>query len=543
MPRVRENGLRGGLDAVGLALLGRGKDPEGARLIRALCRPRPGGGYLPLTEGNRPALARYCARDVELLSEIDRLLPPAREPDVVAMDAAINEKGFAFDREAAVAIAKRCQVNAERRLATIGADAADMRSFRRLAGLLAPFGIEIRDMKKATLQSLLESESLPFGAREIIEARIGAAKITLAKLESALARAAWDGRIHGSLIYYGGHTGRWAGAGFQPQNLPRQGKLDVAEARARVLAGGAAGDEECGQLVRSCVVPDRAWLTVADLSAIEARVLAWVAGEGDVLAQFRESDREGKRVADIYQRMAALVFGVSDPLLVSPVQRFVGKALVLGCGYQMGETRFAAQAELSGIDLASLGLSARQCVNAFRAARWRLAGTATGKEWEGRPMTNGGLWKDLGRAVKGVVESGIPATCGRTHWRMVGPHLIADLPSGRWLVYRDARIEPRIPAWGGEPRPTICYEHRGARTGTYGGKLAENIVQALSRDILVGAMLRIGADRIRLHIHDEVVVEGRALADVLAELRRAPAWAPDLPLNAEGIECRFYQKP
>ena len=507
------------------------------------------------------ALVRYCAQDVGLLRclwhDLGLGRPHVDDP-VLELDVRINRRGVAVDQQLVAALLRASDLiardaGAQASLATDGAvTEATLRSRPQLLAWLADQGVVLPDVKADTVAEVLRNPgALPGGdagvAATVLRARLAVARVAAGKLRALRDRAVpGDGgleRLHCVLAYYGAHTGRWAGRGVQPQNLPRPPK-GVDEALADDVAAGRVVPTDSavvGGLIRSCLVasPGRAF-AVVDYRQIEARIVLWLAGEDEALATFTEGDP--------YAAFAARLWPGQE---VTPPRRQVGKAAVLGCGFGAGPDALARLAAKGGVDLAAAGVRPVDLVETWRGAHPRVAG----RELEGRTFLDdagrtrqvrrGGLWRKTERAAHAAVTTGEVTEVGRVTWSRDGLDLVATLPSGRALVYHRAHVQ-------GEGREAELHytDARGPRR-TYGGKLVENVVQAVARDLLAAAQLRVEAAGfpVVLHVHDELVAEvGPAdLADVLADQVAAlcavrPPWAHDLPVDVEHHSCRRYGK-
>jgi DNA polymerase len=288
-------------------------------------------------------------------------------------------------------------------------------------------------------------------------------------------------------------------------------------------------------------------LLIADYAGIEARGLAWCAGEARQLALFA-------RGGDNYCDLATTIFGRAITRGMTR-ERAVGKQAVLGCGYGMGALRFAAGCTALGVDLAAAGTTAAAVVEGYRDAYPAVAGVKV--SGGGRVWREGGLWKDVEAAAREALAKGHTSGAGRCTFSRDGGALVIGLPSGRRLCYRNARIEDRVPPYcqaqglPPTPKPAIVYDSaRQAGVVTYGARLVENIVQAICRDLLVAAMLaceRQGLPVV-LHVHDEVVPEvpateaEEALRRLVTLMSTPPAWAEGFPLEVEGFVAERYLK-
>lgn len=545
-------GLPPGLDDIAEELLERNKDHKGRGLTIRLSRPDATGALPPISPQQLAEVIEYCRKDVELLGDSwQTSLRSARyvEVDLRTLDREINERGFSFDVDLAVAIVE-CDAIASADVkgqAGVGEDV--IQSPAKLRAELERHGVVLSDVKKATLQGLL-AEDLPAPARRIVEARIASASITTSKLNAALACVGADGRLRDTLVYHGSHTGRWTGRRFQPQNLPRGGsKVDVQAAidaaldrdhgrlRELAVAAGVTVRDVAGTLIRACVcaAPGQV-LAVADYAAVEPRALAWFVHDEERLQLFRAG-------GDIYKPMAARLFGV-DVERVTKEQRNAGKPPVLGCGYGMGAARFGGYAEGFGIDWAKMPVTPHDVVEMWRDANPLVAGAREG----GRGLRRGGLWQVLEDAsVRACL--GEEVEVHSTSWCRDGADVVCTLPSGRRMVYRGALVEVVPTPWGAL-REAMTYRHhergQSRRVPTYGGLLTENIIQAICRDVLADALLRLERAGFRtvLHVHDEVVAEipdPARFEELVAIMSLPPTWAPGLPLAAEGYVSARYR--
>jgi DNA polymerase len=360
---------------------------------------------------------------------------------------------------------------------------------------------------------------------------------------------------------YAIHTGRWASHGVQLHNLPKpKPNADVEALLAaddtdtfRAKLNGLTFADGLSALIRPAFVPapDHIFI-IADYAAIEARGLARCADEKWILDLYRRGE-------DLYCVMASKIFG--RPITKADKrEREIGKVTVLACGYGIGEIGFAAYCERSLIDLEAAGLTAKEVIEAYRNSVPKIAGQM------GTWGRFGGLWKDIGRAAEAVISGTAPElVVGRCHLARTNGSLVITLPSGRPLFYRHARIEKRQKPWGVVDQivydapgreGTLSRYHPAGHGGhgviesTYGGKLVENVVQAICRDLLAAAMIqceRAGLP-ITLHCHDELVCEvpadrgDDALRQLLAIMSTPPAWADGFPIGVEGYASVRYAK-
>ncbi len=384
----------------------------------------------------------------------------------------------------------------------------------------------------------------------VLRARLAVARVTTGKAQSLLDRVCADGRLRGILAYYAAHTGRWAGRGFQPQNLPRARDLpediyDTPENAPRVAQDRDLQTAEVlGSLLRGCVhaAPVK-YLAVGDYSQVEARVLLWMAGDEANLEPYRRGE-------DPYRRLGARIWSC-EPDAITKAQRSICKVIILACGFGGGDGALTAYAEKMSVDLTEAGISPKDLVDGWRDAHHLVAGARRGV-WttpDGRQcvVRRGGMWKKLQAAAIGVAQRGESGQAARCSLRRVGADMGILLPSGRELIYREARYQEMDDRWGGRSM-SITYRHpRGNVVSTYGGRLAENVVQAAARDLLAEALVTLEREGLRpvLHVHDEIICEVDHESDlerVEEIMRRVPPWAEGLPVDVEGCIGRRYSK-
>jgi hypothetical protein len=429
-----------------------------------------------------------------------------------------------------------------------------LRSQPRSLALLQSLGVGVEDLRRATLQGWLETNDADPFVRDLILARIGETRITSAKLRRGVEQVGADGRIRGSLFYHGAHTGRWAGRGMQLHNLPRPSKkADPDKLVPLVLAGASPEDflraagslgsgEALSALIRSCFVPEGGgWLGVADYSNIEARVLLWNVGDEVGLDVFRGG-------GDPYKAFAGKLWGVC-PDAIDDARRSVGKVGVLGCGFGLGRVRMAGYAASLGVDLEKAGTSPEAVVEGWRDANPLVAGERTGREWNGVAIRKGGLWKDLEAAFVRATRGEGSTVLARVEVSKWKSHTVITLPSGRALIFRNARMAERLRF--GKVRETLVFDqYRGGGvlvTDTYGGKLVENVVQAEARDVMAAAVVRLenSLTPMVLHVHDEGLTHvptPEGVEEFVGGMSTLPEWAEGFPCEVKGYACRRYRK-
>lgn len=553
------NGLPASLDAAGEALhLELLKEKEGTSLINYFSKPcRPTGANggrtrnLPQHSPERwERFGHYCARDVEVCREIYHRLcglpiTPA-ERTIFAVDARINERGVLVDTElaeAAVAVDEAARAAAEAEMQRLtGLD--NPNSLQQLKGWLASRGVEAEALRKADVADLVDTVTSPT-VKRVLQLRQLLGKTSTKKYQAMLSAACKDGRVRGLTQYYGaGRTGRWAGRLVQLQNLP-QNHLDNIE-RVRELVRQRDTEaleliydsvpDTLSQLIRTAFIPaeGRTYL-VADYSAIEARVIAYLAGEQWRMDTFAQG-------GDIYCASASKMFGAPvEKHGVNGHLRQKGKIAELALGYGGGVNALVA----FGAD--KMGLTAPEMEEIV--SQWRQASPTIPRLWRAVEQAAIGA---IEQAAIGAIEDG-----GRHHEVLMGgtrrtaavyrrdqDALRCVLPSGRVLSYWAPEIddEGRI-SFMAVNQTTRQWQ----RTSTWGGRLVENIVQAFARDCLGWALARLeqAGFEVVFHVHDEVIVEapkGRTWQEVAEIMGKPLPWAPGLLLRAEGYETEFYRK-
>jgi len=524
-----------------------GKMKEGAALIRYFSIPGKNGRHYPADAPDRWATFKaYNIRDVEveqaILAKVRRLEVPAFEDELYTADQEINDRGVLIDRQL-VANAERFDTEYKAILAhqaktLTGLD--NPNSPAQLKRYLADMtGSEVETLNKKVLADLKDQLAEYPDAQELIELRQDMAKTSSKKYTAMLKCVCEDGRIHGLLQFYGAaRTGRWAGRLVQVQNLPQNHLVSLDYARSLVRRGDLEEFTDnysnpthvLSELIRTAFVaaPGHTF-HVCDFSAIEARVIAWLAGENWVLDVFREG-------GDIYCRTASKMFGVPvEKHGANAELRQKGKIAVLALGYGGGVSALEA---MGG---ARLGLSEDEEKEIV-------------KLWRGSNDNIVKLWATLEAAAIKAIRTGEDVRVNRgivvgRKWGM----LTITLPSGRTLCYPRVSIGiERNDGWRGD-HEIIEYEGTNQTTKkwgkirTYGGKLTENVVQAIARDILGIVILRAREAGLPVvfHIHDEIIVEaapGQTLEQVEALFSKPISWCTDLPLKGAGYTTPYYLK-
>lgn len=567
MARAYAMALPGGLDRLAMALgVGAQKDMGGRALMLKMSKPRDMVGGVPVwweDEDRMERLGRYCIQDVVVESECDDKMVPLSqaEREIWMHDYVINQRGVGVDRDAITKTQKlvdkmKKKLNADMRSATNGTIKAATEAGKILAWCHA-HGVHIDNLKKRELEDVLDDPDLPYEVREVLEIRSAGAKSSLSKLQTALDMSLVDGRLRGMFQYHGATTGRFAARGVQLHNLPRPEPEfeDPATQTAVIDHIAKDGDEtfvECwyGPFLRTIVSCIRGYLVSApghdligaDLANIEGRVLAWMAGEEWKLQAFRDFD--AGTGADLYKLAAQRIYAVGLEL-VTKLQRLIGKVSELALGYQGSVGAFHSMAANYGVKVSDE--EAKAIVDPWRAANSKIVN----------------FWYRVEEAAMEAVRCpGLKVAAGvkgrQVFFRVAGSALWLMLPSGRVLCYPYPELQEVETSWG-KKKLAVTFMGVDGRVGsptkgkwvrlsTYGGKLVENIVQAIARDILTAAWPRLEARGypIVLHVHDEnvsEVPEGYGSVEEYEELMSVlPSWAAGLPISAEGFRGRRYRK-
>lgn len=536
-------GLPLSLENVGAALgLEKQKLTEGKDLIRYFCVPcKPtktnGGRTRNLPEHDREKWERFKAynlRDVEAEMQIQQRLSKFPVPESVweeyRQDQEINDRGIGVDMELVrQAIAMDAHSKAELSAAMKElTDLENPNSVQQMKQWLAENGLETDTLGKKVVAELLKTAPEPL--RTVLTLRQQLARSSVKKYTAMENAVCSDGRAHGMFQFYGANrTGRFSGRLIQLQNLPQNHMPDLAQARALVRSGDYEAltllyediPDTLSQLIRTAFVPqDGRKFIVADFSAIEARVIAWFAGERWRLKVF-----EGG--GDIYCASASQMFHMPvEKHGVNGHLRQKGKIAELALGYG------GSVGALKSMGALEMGLSEEELQPLVDA--WRNS----------NPMITQ-FWWDVDRAVKECIKKRLPTETRGVRFDYRSAMLFITLPSGRRLAYVKPRIGENI--FGGE---SVTYMGVGGtkkweRLESYGPKFVENIVQATARDILCYAMQTLKNCAIVAHVHDELIIEAdqrMSLSAVCEQMGRTPPWAKGLKLRADGYECEFYQK-
>lgn len=540
------------------------KDSEGAKVMKKMVKPRKArvkevkewiaehGEDVPMpllwveSVEHFNTLFAYCRQDVlaeEAASERLRDLSPS-ETEMYLMDQSVNQRGFQLDREAveaALQIIDTIYQELNQELVDITEGQVTKATQRqKMKDWFADNGLFLTDTQGATIDAwLLKGDLSPKVRRCLMLVRALGRSSTAKYVAMQDWASQHDWRVRGGLLYHGAGTGRWSGSGVQPHNFPRGNVKDMVAAWADIKGMDVEwleflyGDvmELLAGALRGAIIPTPGKkLFVADYAAIEARVLFWLVEDDNALGVFYRGEC-------IYCDMATSIYGFTVIKGVHDKERQMGKQAVLGLGYQMGAPKFVDTVAKYGIVITEE--FAKTIVDAYRTKYAKVK-----KQW----------WDQEAAAIAAVKSPGRDVRCGRIRWKVVDGFLHCRLPSGRLLSYPDPKVFERMTPWGAM-KPVLTYmgldsnTRKWRRQDTYGGMLVENIVQAIARDLMAGAMLRCETSGIYLpllSVHDEMIAEAddgvgdvKEFEHMMAEL---PDWAKGCPVAAEGWAGYRYRK-
>jgi DNA polymerase len=585
------------------------KDLDGRKLMLKMCKPRhprkaertadpqwASKLFWHETPEEIKRLCEYCIQDVETEYALSGVLRPlsSKERQVWLLDQKINQRGLCVDVDSIDSIMMALDEHELKLLNEIwmltGGRVESPRQVANFRRWMEAQGVSTENLQKGTVLELLGRE-LPGNVRRALEIRQALGKSSVSKLEAMLCRAQEDNRCRSLFMYHGASTGRWSGKGIQPQNLPRDSYKDDSYEnvinlyrRKQLNLLEILYDDPffvASRCVRGSVIASPGHdLICADYSAIEARGLAWLAGEESVLQAFRQK-------LDLYKVAAEGTFGIGYDDIDAD-QRQVGKVQVLALGYQGGIGAFASMAVTYGIDLETLPrivlplatseeLDGPYGAKALALAYLKRSDTDMSfnaavacdilkrKRRASTPNTVA-LWKSTEEAALAAVRNpgetfstcaGVdycPQVLYRT-WRDAGRNnfLLAKLPSGRVLFYADPEIRATKTPWG-STKNLVTYmtvdsvTRQWRRERAFGGLFCENNTQAICRDLLAEAMLRLEAKGypIVIHVHDEpgaeVPEDFGSLEEFEAIMAEVPPWAEGMPIDVEGWRGKRFRK-
>lgn len=527
--------------------LSRRKNSEGKKLINRYSKPKKPSKKDPSTRHtDRAGLLRftkYCGDDVQAMVELFLELPPltASEREVYKLNQRINKRGVNTDglliRNALDMIAKETvRLNRECAELTKGKLRSTTQREKLKKLLASRFGLILPNMQKKTLEDVLESGMAKGVAKRLIVNRQSISKTSTAKYIAFRLRTQLDGRVRDLQMYHGASTGRESGMGLQPHNLPKPVLKDVPMAIDAIHTGdikwvhALTGNvmEALSSSIRGALTASRGHeMFAADFNAIEARVVLWLAGDTEGLKQFESGDP--------YRAEAAKIYGIRIED-VTDEQRAFGKAVVLGCGFQMGADKFFITCKQRGQEVTKD--LAKRGVNSYRKAHPLIV-----KLWHNMEAT----------AIKAVKHPGKVFRTNRLAWFVQNSFLYCQLPSGRKIAYYKPEVKSEMTPWG-EMRPKLYFwyvhpkTNQWVRGASYGGELTENATQGTARDLMVLGQLRTeGLGYIPLFsVHDECVAEkptGKGDIDKFCNtMAILPEWAEGLKVKVKGYKDERYRK-
>lgn len=569
---TRAAGLPGGLDKATKALFGEGKggkDEDGKRLVDMCCdgrkqKPHHGSPVWAM-------LLKYNARDVEILERLYcRVVDFSKgeEGDVMGVDFAINERGIPLCRPLLERLKELYEVNSRVAGEEFGrvAPGVNAGSSKQMSEWLLKQGFRIGATKdnqfkfavnKTVLKTFLQDPDAMYVGDEDIEAPLALVQEALehrrdlvragkGKVDTALEILDDDDRVRDVLMYWGAHTGRWSSRKLQVHNLSAsyfgldaeaisqdptwESLTEACAAASAELKRRVSVSDALTHMLRSSVRSDV--LSVADYASVELRGCAWVAGAEGMLRTLADPR------ASVYLDMGEKVYHRKIDKSRDADEYTFAKSLVLGSTYGMSGAKFDAmckQRDVSTSQLEGTGFKVEDAVKLFRTSYPEIPA----------------VWKAYGAAVLEAVKRGSSARAGRCDFYVEGGDLRAQLPSGRCIVYRNARVQWVVPLYqkiyGMKETPveTVTYDNpRGYGGFLYGARVCENVVQGICRDLLAHALVRAESEGLNpvVHVHDEIVCENDCLDQLLRVMSEPPEWASGFPLMAEGYTGPVWTK-
>lgn len=547
MAKALARSLPKSLKEVGLALCAPiQKSDEGHRVMMKVCKPKPDGSWYE-SEEDFQKLYNYCVNDVEVERCIDGMLPDLipGEQTIWFLDQLINQRGICVDKgavETAIGISEHYAKNVKALVEDVSSGALDGVS-RRMAVLewCRSQGVTIDGYTKLDVKTTLEDPNIPEAVRTVLEAKLQLGKTSVTKYKTMLDSCSSDNRIRDLFIYHGASTGRWAGKLIQIQNLPK-GTVKDTDTAIDIMKQSTPDEFEIfypdvmdalSSCIRGMIIASPGHqLMVADYAAIEARVVMWLAGETYGLKQFRDFDAGIGE--EPYIIMAQNIYNRTS-IPKKGIERQLGKTAILGCGFGMGDTKFHATCHAWGIKISPE--LAKKSVETYRSIYPRIRES----------------WVAQERAAIRAIETGEAVDCAEVRWSLDNEALLCRLPSGRSLVYNAPTLDYVMTPWG-ERKLAIHFmgvdglTKKWKKEHTYGGKLVENITQAVARDIMAAAMFRAEVRKypVAFSVHDEIVSEMPQGHGSIEEFEKIlctlPSWADGCPITAKGFVTKRYRK-
>ena len=533
------NNLPQGLEDCAIALDSEyKKDPKGKRLLQKLSKPKKDGTWNEDPE-LLDELYEYCKQDVRTEMGITRQLRAlsSNEQKVWVLTQKINDRGVPVDPQELKNAVFACENNK----ATINREITELTGGytanqpAKLIEWLGERGFKVDDMTAETVTKMLQRSNLPDDIRRMLELRRDGSLTSVAKFEKML-EVQVGGRIRNTLVYHGASTGRFASrGGLNLQNIARPTLADdaIEEATERILVRGEGGTmDELSSLVRAAIkAPEGYTFVDADFSSIENRVASWISGQNDVLEAFRLG-------LDEYKQFASTALYNVPYEEVTKDMRQVSKSAVLGCMFGQGAKGLVEYADGMGVKLTPA--EAEKAVKAYRGKYAKVKSA----------------WYDMEtQAINAINVPGTAFRSGKVLFKVAKDALWMQLPSGRLICWRHPQVEKQLTPWGAmKDGITVwnqnTFTRKWGRNKLIGSSIFQSAVQATARDMLTEAMLLLedhGYSVLNC-IHDEILLlvpeaEGEsALTHVLELMTKAPAWAPQFPLVAEGWVAKRYRK-
>jgi len=532
------------------------KDKEGHRVMMKLSGPRKPSKNNPAwyhpNQADFEKLYTYCEKDVETHRAISNTIGGLPESEVLIwrVDQMINRRGVYCDIEAvrgAIYILDTVMGWYQDEMKEVtGGFVETTGQLEQIKSFCLSRGVYLENLQAGTIQGLLDQIEFPSDVKRVLELRLAASKSSVKKYQAMLNRVdTEDNRIRSTLKYHGASTGRWSGKGIQPQNFPRgtfafydpedsPNAPHIEDIITLIKIGDIDGLKEYGDVasilssaLRSmlCAAPGKK-LIAADYSAIEARVLFWLVGEDKGTRVFETSGL-------VYEDMASTIYDIPVHK-VDKKQRWLGKQAVLGLGYQMGWKKFKEQCTGHGVDVSDT--LCKRVVNAYRSKYTKVVS----------------YWEQVNTCALLAIQSNKPVSCGKVTFFCENDFSRIRLPSGRCISYHRPHLVPSrynpnesaLAYWG-----MVSQSNKWKVIHTYGGKLTENIVQAIAGCLLRQAILNLESNGypIVMSVHDELVCEvwdspEYSVKTMSKLMCLMPSWADGLPLKADGWQGKRFKK-
>jgi DNA polymerase len=538
-------------------------------------------------------LFAYCRQDVLAEEALSDSLPDLdeMETEIFLLDMAINERGFPLDTEAvntALELLDGEFTDLNRELFELTGGQVEKATQRaKMLTWLAEEGLELENSQADTLDDTLKRDGLQPNVRRGLELMRALGRSSTAKYEAMRDWVCPDSRVHGGLLYHGASTGRWSGKGVQPHNFPRLTLIDqqdlddkgkpqamdpeliwaLLKTKDKITIEAEFGgvmEALSGALRGAIATTDDKQLYVADFNAIECRVLFWAADDEEGLKIFREG-------LDPYNDMATTIYGFDVNRKIHKTEGQIGKVAILGLGYQMGSSKYVQTVfDWTGLTIPE-DIYCANCKGGWKEHQRReheclefepigdpkvMTGVKVVDAYRTRFSNVRQMWRDQEEAAIYATVTGKPAPCGKVLWEKGREHdfLYCTLPSGRRLAYPEPMVKDNYTSWG-ELKPQLSYmgvdtyTKQWRRQTSYGGLIVENIVQAISRDLMALALLRLenhGRYLPILSVHDEGLSEADkgtgSVEEFVSLITELPDWAEGLPMGAAGWTGSRYKK-